>query len=59
MKEIFSLKEVEKLVKNAYEVGLCDGIEGKEYVDADDFWNKNVKNWTTKDITYFSGAEIL
>jgi hypothetical protein len=54
----FSLKEIEQLVKNAYEVGFCDGIESnensevQEYIDANDFWNKNVKKWINDEITY-------
>ncbi len=57
-KQTFTLEEVEKLVKNAYEVGLCDGIDScegeqwREYSNAENFWQKNVKNWTTKEITY-------
>lgn len=55
--KIFTLEEVEKLVKNAYEVGYCDGIDSVEiektnYSNSDDFWNKNIKDWTSKDISY-------
>jgi hypothetical protein len=56
--KIFTLKEVEQLVKNAYEVGLCDGIESqaemeeRNYSDADDFWNKNITSWINDEITY-------
>lgn len=56
--KLFTLKEVERLVKNAYEVGLCDGIDSvgnnpmREYLNADDFWNKNFKKWITEEITY-------
>lgn len=59
MKEevIFTREEVEKLVKNAYEVGLCDGIESsevgeREYSSSEDFWKKNWKNWKAKRIDY-------
>ncbi len=54
----FTLDEVERLVKNAYEVGFCDGEEGSDdsefriYKNAIDFWKKNVKAWVTKEITY-------
>ena len=47
----FTLKEIEQLVKNAYNVGFCDGIEGgdntefREYNDEDDFWEKNKLQW--------------
>jgi len=57
-KKIFTLKEVESLIKNAYEVGLCDGIDSvgnnpnKEYLNADDFWNKNIEKWLTEQIKY-------
>ena len=52
----FTLLEVEKLIKNAYNVGFCDGLEGgnnaefREYKDEDDFWNKNISNWLNKNI---------
>jgi hypothetical protein len=54
----FTLEEVERLVKFTYEVGFCDGIDStysnddRDYVDADDFWNKNVMDWISKEITY-------
>lgn len=53
----FTSDEVERLVKNPYEVGYCDGIDSIEsdqtdYLDADGFWNKNVTDWITKKITY-------
>lgn len=56
-KEMFTLEEVEKLVKNAYEVGLCDGIEcaeegEREYSCTEEFWSKNIKDWRSKEITY-------
>ena len=56
-KETFTLEEVEKLVKNAYEVGLCDGIEcanegEREYSSTDEFWLKNINNRKTKEIVY-------
>ena len=53
-KKQFSLKEVEALVKNAYEVGYCDGVDGDGSYspDADSFWNAHVEDWLTKDITY-------
>jgi|688.fasta_scaffold975087_1 hypothetical protein len=55
--KIFTSEEVEKLVKNAYEVGYCDGIDSIEiektnYSNSDDFWNKNIKDWTSKEISY-------
>lgn len=55
--KIFTLEEVEKLVKNAYEVGYCDGIDSIEiektnYSNSNDFWNKNIKDWTSKEISY-------
>lgn len=52
----FTLKEVEKLVKNAYSVGLCDGIEGgenpqfREYKDEDEFWDLNISIWLNQPI---------
>lgn len=52
----FTIKEVEQLVKNAYNVGFCDGLEGgdnpefRDYLDEDDFWNKNITNWLDKNI---------
>ena len=54
---MFTLEEVEKLVKNAYEVGLCDGIEcaeegEREYFSTEEFWYKNIKKWKSKEITY-------
>jgi len=53
----FTLEEVEKLVKNAYEVGYCDGIDRAEandsqYLNANDFWNRNIKAWILKEINY-------
>jgi len=54
----FSLKEVEKLVKNAYEVGFCDGEESsdnqefREYRNAHDFWFKNMNTWIKGEINY-------
>ena len=54
----FTLKEVERLVKNAYEVGLCDGADSvgsnpnKEYLNADDFWNKNIGRWLTQELKF-------
>ncbi len=54
-KKTFTLEEVEKLVKFTYEVGLCDGedtFEFREYLNADDFWNKNVEQWITNEIIY-------
>jgi len=47
----FTIVEVEQLIKNAYNVGFCDGLEGgendefREYKDEDDFWEKNKENW--------------
>jgi hypothetical protein len=52
----FTLLEIEKLIKNAYNVGFCDGLEGgdnsefREYKDEDDFWNKNKENWLSQEI---------
>ena len=52
----FTLIEVEQLIKNAYNVGFCDGLEGDEnaefrnYKDEDDFWDKNIFNWLNKNI---------
>ncbi len=52
----FTLLEIEKLIKNAYNVGFCDGLEGddnsefREYKDEDDFWNKNKENWLNQEI---------
>ncbi|WP_462267998.1 hypothetical protein [Mucilaginibacter sp.] len=56
-KTSFTLDEVRKLVKNAYEVGFCDGIDDAmndtgEYRGADDFWEKNVDKWLNNEITY-------
>ncbi len=54
-KEIFSLKEVEKLVKNAYEVGLCDGKEPnhmQEYRNSNHFWYSNKNKWIKSKINY-------
>ncbi|MEO6833349.1 MAG: hypothetical protein ABI378_12455 [Chitinophagaceae bacterium] len=53
----FTLLEVEKLVKNAFEVGFCDGIDSIElektdFINADDFWNQNIENWISKEISY-------
>jgi|GEM_PF-2590710 len=36
-KKTFTLREVEQVVKFAYETGFCDGTEDKEYYYADDF----------------------
>ncbi|MFC4263746.1 hypothetical protein ACFOWM_12695 [Ferruginibacter yonginensis] len=57
MENIFTLEEVEKLVKNAYEVGFCDGIDSIEiektnYSNSNDFWKKNIKDWIAKEISY-------
>ncbi|MDY0253091.1 MAG: hypothetical protein RBR30_01645 [Tenuifilaceae bacterium] len=52
----FTLLEIEKLIKNAYNVGYCDGLEGgnnaefREYKDEDDFWDKNKENWLSQEI---------
>jgi hypothetical protein len=52
----FTLLEVEQLIKNAYNVGFCDGLEGgdnaefREYKDEDDFWDKNISNWLNNKI---------
>ncbi len=52
----YTLLEVEQLVKNAYNVGFCDGLEGgdnaefREYKDEDDFWDKNKARWINKEI---------
>lgn len=56
MKKKFTLLEVEQLIKNAYNVGFCDGLEGgdnaefREYKDEDDFWDKNISNWLNNKI---------
>ena len=55
IEKTFTLKEVESLIKNAYEVGFCDGEDGgefKEYEDADDFWDRNFKQWIVEQINY-------
>lgn len=55
-RKTFTLLEVEQLIKNAYNVGFCDGLEDgdnaefREYKDEDDFWNKNVSNWLKEKI---------
>ena len=47
----FTLFEVEQLIKNAYNVGFCDGLEGgenakfREYKNEHDFWKKNISKW--------------
>ena len=52
----FTLLEVEQLIKNAYNVGFCHGLEGgdnaefREYKDEDDFWDKNISNWLNNKI---------
>ena len=52
----FTLLEVEQLIKNSYNVGFCDGLEGgdnaefREYKDEDDFWDKNISNWLNNKI---------
>lgn len=57
-KKSFTLKEVEQLVKNAYNVGFSDGCEDcenpefRDYRNEEDFWNKNVERWLTEEITY-------
>lgn len=54
-KENFTLEEVEKLVKNAYEVGFCDGNEPKEmrqYRNSNHFWNSNKISWVNLEIKY-------
>lgn len=56
--KIFTLIEVEQLIKNAYNVGFCDGLEGgdntefREYKDEDDFWNKNISIWLNEKIDF-------
>ena len=56
----FTLNEVEKLIKNAYDVGFCDGeantdnSEFREYQNAHDFWHKNVNLWLTEEIKYIT-----
>jgi hypothetical protein len=56
-KKVFTLDEVKKLVINAYEVGYCDGEyrtqnEFKDYRNAHDFWNRNMKAWVENKINY-------
>lgn len=52
----FTLLEIEKLIKNAYNVGFCDGLEGgdnaefREYKDEDDFWDKNKNQYLNQEI---------
>ena len=52
----FTLSEVEQLIKNAYNVGFCDGLEGgdnaefREYKDEEDFWSKNIQSWLNRKI---------
>ena len=52
----FTIIEVKKLIKNAYNVGFCDGQEGgdnaefREYKNEDDFWNKNKEDWINQKI---------
>lgn len=50
----FSMKEVKQLVKNAYEVGYCDGVDGDGTYspDADKFWDENIEYWLTHEIMY-------
>lgn len=54
--KFFTLKEVEKLVKNAYNVGFCDGFEGgendefRDYKNEDDFWERNISIWSQEKI---------
>ena len=49
-----SLEEVKALVKNAYEVGYCDGVDsdGSYSPDSSSFWNSHVDDWLNKEITY-------
>ena len=53
-KKQFTLEEIEALVKNAYEVGYCDGVDsdGIYTPNADEFWNEHIENWLTKEIMY-------
>jgi hypothetical protein len=54
-KKTFSLEEVEKLIKYTYEVGFCDGestCEFRDYINADDFWGKNIKRWLEDEIMH-------
>jgi hypothetical protein len=52
----FTFFEVEQLIKNAYNVGFCDGLEGgdnsefREYKDEDDFWDKNKNKYLNQEI---------
>jgi hypothetical protein len=54
----FTFKEVEQLVKNAYNTGFFDGLEGgnnpgfRNYMDEEDFWNKNILDWINEPIMY-------
>jgi len=55
-KKQFSLKEVEALVKNAYEVGYCDGVDGNGTYNPNSnrFWNEHIEDWLTKNIAYIT-----
>jgi len=50
--ETFTLTEVEALVKYAYEVGFCDGVDGDGTYspNAVSFWNSHVEEWVNGDI---------
>lgn len=56
----FTIVEIEHLIKNAYNVGFCDGLEGgendefRDYKDEDDFWEKNKENWINNKEIKFS-----
>lgn len=54
-KEKFTLEEVEQLVKNAYDVGFCDGKELKDmqqYRNSNHFWNSKKTKWINSKINY-------
>lgn len=54
-KKKFTVEEVEKLIKNAYEVGFCDGKESYEfraYKSSNDFWINNKSKWLLLKINY-------
>ena len=53
----YTILELEKLIRNAYNVGFCDGLEGGDnsefriYKNEDDFWEKNKENWINEEIS--------
>lgn len=55
-KETFTLAEVESLVKNAYETGFCDGVDGDGSYspNADSYWEEHIHDWQEGDIRYIT-----